>query len=84
MKVVGPFRFLPLGKKSMGRYRTTAEPLCYTGTYDEEGDRWVNIDGKRVLYYSLNFIENLAGSHTCACLLSKGIILSLKRQLHKF
>jgi len=58
--------------------------LPFTGTHDEEGNRCDRIDGKRVLYYSLNFIEHLARSGPGACLLSTGNILSLKRQLHKF
>jgi hypothetical protein len=37
--------------------RTTAGPLPYTGAYDENGDRWVNINGERILYYTLNFME---------------------------
>ena len=28
---------------SMGKYRTTDEPLPYTGAYDKEGNRWVKI-----------------------------------------
>ena len=37
--------------------RTTAGPLPYTGAYDENEDRWLNINGERILYYTLNFME---------------------------
>ena len=33
----------------MGMYKTTAEPLPYTGVYDEQGNRWVNVDEQRVV-----------------------------------
>ena len=39
------------------KLRTTAGPLPYTGAYEENGDGWVNINGERILYYTLNFME---------------------------
>jgi hypothetical protein len=39
------------------KLRITAGPLPYTGAYDENEDRWLNINGERILYYTLNFME---------------------------
>ena len=61
----------PLGKNSMGMYKTAPEPLPYTGVYDEQGNRWVNVAGQRTLYWSLNFMEKLAHARPPCCLISK-------------
>lgn len=47
-------------RESPQMLRPMAAPLPYTGIYDEEDNRWVNIGGERVLYYILNFMERLA------------------------
>ena len=39
------------------KLRTAAGALPYTGAYEENGDGWVNINGERILYYTLNFME---------------------------
>ena len=39
------------------KLRTAAGALPYTGACDENGDRWVNINGERILYYILNFMK---------------------------
>ena len=61
----------PLGKNSMGMYKTTPEPLPYTEVYAEQGNRWVNVQGQRTLYWSLNFMERLALARPPWCLIAK-------------
>ena len=39
------------------KLRTTTGPLLYTWAYDEDGYRWLDINGERILYYTLNFMK---------------------------
>ena len=41
----------------MGKIKPTQAPLPYTGVYDEEGDRWVSINGEWVLNGILIFLK---------------------------
>ena len=53
------------------------------GVYDEQGNRWVNVDGQRVLCYTLNIMNRLARSQPPWCLLHKKVQKSIFRQVKR-
>ena len=58
----------PLRKNNIQRVPDSPPP--FTGTYNEWEDRWVNIDGQWVLYYTLNFMQKLLRARPPWCLLT--------------
>ena len=65
----------------MGMYKTTAEPLSYTGCMMSKG-----IDGLMLMdkeYYTLNFMDRLARSQPPWCLLHWKVLKSIFQQVQR-
>lgn len=65
-------------------YRPTDAPLPYTGRYDLNWDRWVTINGYKVLYRSLPFRERLARARPPWCMLTEKEKDDMKQQVHDY
>nr|AAA92738.1 superantigen [Mouse mammary tumor virus] len=65
-------------------YRPTDAPLPYTGRYDLNFDRWVTVNGYKVLYRSLPFRERLARARPPWCVLTQKKKDDIKQQVHDY
>lgn len=65
-------------------YRPTDAPLPYTGRYDLNFDRWVTVNGYKVLYRSLPFRERLARARPPWCVLTQEEKDDMKQQVHDY
>nr|AAA39753.1 Mtv-9 protein [Mus musculus] len=65
-------------------YRPTDAPLPYTGRYDLNFNRWVTVNGYKVLYRSLPFRERLARARPPWCVLTQEEKDDMKQQVHDY